>query len=152
ARGEPHFESQVPDHRDRVLEQGAPARRSVAAPLPRDPGRRARQARARRRDLHHAYEAGRDRADHARDRRVRGQVPSADAAEQPGPGVLVLRTHASAEELGALAPLAGLSRDRLAELAEVAVIERAPRGSDPLRGREPGRSLFLLQGELLLYF
>ena len=64
----------------------------------------------------------------------------------------MLRTHATAEELGALAPLAGLSRDRLAELADIAVVERAPRGSDPLRGREAGRSLFLLQGELLLAF
>jgi CRP-like cAMP-binding protein len=64
----------------------------------------------------------------------------------------MLRTHATAEELGALAPLAGLSRDRLAELAELALIERVPRGADALRAREPGRSLFLLQGELLLYF
>ena len=62
------------------------------------------------------------------------------------------RPHATAEQLGALTPLAGLSRDRLAELADMAVIERAPRGSDPLRGREPGRSVFLLQGELLLAF
>ena len=62
------------------------------------------------------------------------------------------RAHASAEQLGALTPLAGLSRDRLTELADMAVIERAPRGSDPLRGREPGRSVFLLQGELLLAF
>jgi len=60
--------------------------------------------------------------------------------------------HASAEQLGALTPLAGLSRDRLAELADMALIERAPRGSDPLKGREPGRSVFLLQGELLLAF
>ena len=64
----------------------------------------------------------------------------------------MLRTHATAEELGVLAPLAGLSRDRLAELADMAAVERAPRGSDPLRGREPGRSVFLLQGELLLAF
>ena len=62
------------------------------------------------------------------------------------------RAHASAEQLGVLTPLAGLSRDRLTELADMAVIERAPRGSDPLRGREPGRSVFLLQGELLLAF
>ena len=62
------------------------------------------------------------------------------------------RAHASAEQLGALTPLAGLSRDRLTELADMAVIERAPRGSDPLQGREPGRSVFLLQGELLLAF
>jgi len=64
----------------------------------------------------------------------------------------VQRTHASAEELGVLTPLAGLARDRLTELADMAVIERAPRGSDPLKGREPGRSVFLLQGELLLAF
>jgi CRP-like cAMP-binding protein len=60
--------------------------------------------------------------------------------------------HATAQQLGALTPLAGLSHDRLAELADMAVIERAPRGSDPLKGREPGRSVFLLQGELLLAF
>lgn len=64
----------------------------------------------------------------------------------------MLRTHATAEELGALAPLAGMSRDRLVELADMVLIERAPRGADPLRGREPGRSLFLVQGELLLAF
>jgi CRP-like cAMP-binding protein len=64
----------------------------------------------------------------------------------------VLRTHATAEELGALTPLAGLSRDRLAELADLALIERAARGSDPLKTRRPDRSLFLLQGELLLMF
>jgi rhodanese-related sulfurtransferase len=64
----------------------------------------------------------------------------------------VQRTHASAGELAALTPLAGLSRDRLQELADMALIERAPRGSDPLQGREPGRSVFLLQGELLLAF
>jgi CRP-like cAMP-binding protein len=64
----------------------------------------------------------------------------------------MLRTHATAAELAVLAPLAGLSRDRLNELAEMALIERAPRGADPLKGREPGRALFLLQGELLLMF
>jgi rhodanese-related sulfurtransferase len=62
------------------------------------------------------------------------------------------RSHATAEELGLLAPLAGLSRDRLGELAGVAPIERAERGSDPLNGRTPGRSMFLLRGELLLVF
>jgi CRP-like cAMP-binding protein len=57
------------------------------------------------------------------------------------------------EQLGALAPLAGLSRERLAELAEVAVVERAARGSDPLATRLEGRELvFLLQGEMLLAF
>jgi len=64
----------------------------------------------------------------------------------------VLRAHPTAEELGALAPLAGLSHDRLTELADLAVIERTARGSDPLKGREPGRSVFLIQGELLLMF
>ena len=62
------------------------------------------------------------------------------------------RPHATPEQLGALTPLAGLSHDRLTELADMAIIERAPRGSDPLAGREPGRSLFLMQGELLLAF
>jgi rhodanese-related sulfurtransferase len=64
----------------------------------------------------------------------------------------VRRPHATPEQLGALTPLAGLSHDRLTELADMAIIERAPRGSDPLAGRAPGRSLFLLQGELLLAF
>jgi rhodanese-related sulfurtransferase len=57
------------------------------------------------------------------------------------------------EQLGALAPLAGLSPERLAELARVAVVERARRGSDPLHERLDARqSLFLLAGELLLAF
>jgi len=64
----------------------------------------------------------------------------------------VLRAHPTAEELGAIAPLAGLSRERLSELADLAVIERAARGSNPLETREAGRSVFLVQGELLLMF
>jgi hypothetical protein len=49
-----------------------------------------------------------------------------------------------------LAPLAGLSQERLAELAQVAVVERAARGSDPLKERiNAPQSVFLLQGELL---
>jgi len=64
----------------------------------------------------------------------------------------VQRAHATTEELAALAPLAGLSKNRLAELAELARIERAPRGSDPLNARRPGTSVFLVQGELLLAF
>src|SRR6266849_4327239 len=52
-----------------------------------------------------------------------------------------------------LAPLAGLSRERLAELADVVTVERAPRGADPLKERSHGvQSLFLLAGELLLVF
>lgn len=51
-----------------------------------------------------------------------------------------------------LAPLAGLSRERLAELAEVALIERAARGADPLVGRTAEQSVFLLGGEILLSF
>jgi CRP-like cAMP-binding protein len=64
----------------------------------------------------------------------------------------VSRAHATADELGTLAPLAGLSHERLTELADLALLERAERGSDPLRGRGPGRSVFLLRGELLLAF
>lgn len=60
---------------------------------------------------------------------------------------------ATPEQLATLAPLAGLSPERLAELAAVAVIERAPRGSDPLKERlQAPQLVFLLQGELLLAF
>ena len=60
---------------------------------------------------------------------------------------------ASPEQLAMLAPLAGLSPERLAELAEVAVVERAARGSDPLKARMGApQSIFLLQGELLLAY
>jgi CRP-like cAMP-binding protein len=57
------------------------------------------------------------------------------------------------DQLAALAPLAGFSAERLAELAQVAVVERARRGSDPLQDRLEGpQSVFLLAGELLLAF
>jgi CRP-like cAMP-binding protein len=60
---------------------------------------------------------------------------------------------ARVEQLAHLAPLAGMSRERLAELAETAVVERALRGSDPLIHRlSAPHSIFLLQGELLLGF
>ena len=80
---------------------------------------------------------------------MRRRVPAAHAAKQPRPGIL----NASPDQLAALAPLAGLSRERLAELSEVAAIERAPRGADPFSGRTLAKqSVFLLAGELLLYF
>jgi rhodanese-related sulfurtransferase len=57
------------------------------------------------------------------------------------------------DQLAMLVPLAGLSRERLAELAEATLIERAARGADLLAGRaRPGPSLFLLAGEVLLGF
>jgi CRP-like cAMP-binding protein len=57
------------------------------------------------------------------------------------------------DQLAALAPLAGFSDGRLAELAQVAVVERARRGSDPLQDRLAGsQSVFLLAGELMLAF
>ena len=57
------------------------------------------------------------------------------------------------DQLAALAPLAGFSAERLAELAQVAVVERARRGSDPLQERLQGsQSVFLLAGELMLAF
>jgi rhodanese-related sulfurtransferase len=60
---------------------------------------------------------------------------------------------ATPDQLSTLTPLAGMSKERLAELAEVAVVERAPRGGDPLKGRlEAAQSIFLLSGELLLAF
>ena len=59
----------------------------------------------------------------------------------------------TAQQLAALAPLAGLSPERLAELAGMAVVERAPRGSDPLKERlNAPQSVFLMEGELLLAF
>jgi rhodanese-related sulfurtransferase len=60
---------------------------------------------------------------------------------------------ATPAQLAALAPLATLPPERLAELAEIAFVEHAPRGSDPLQDRSSqAQSLFLLQGELLLAF
>jgi len=60
---------------------------------------------------------------------------------------------ATREQLATLAPLASLSPERLQEIAGLAVVDRAPRGSDPLFGRaERGKSLFLIDGELLLGF
>ena len=60
---------------------------------------------------------------------------------------------ATPQQLARLTPLAGLSADRLAELAEIAFVERVARGSDPLHGRpQEAQSVFLLQGELLLAF
>ena len=56
-------------------------------------------------------------------------------------------------QLAVLAPLAGVSPERLAELAQVAVVDRVRRGADPLEDRlASGQSLFLLAGELLLAF
>jgi len=57
------------------------------------------------------------------------------------------------QQLAHLAPLAGLSPERLAELAGMAVVQRAPRGSDPLTERlQAPQSIFLMEGELLLAF
>jgi CRP-like cAMP-binding protein len=61
-------------------------------------------------------------------------------------------TRATPEQLAGLAPLAGLSPQRLNELADVAVVERAMRGSDPLKDRGAKRSVFLLHGEMLLSY
>ncbi|HEX4928327.1 MAG TPA: cyclic nucleotide-binding domain-containing protein [Burkholderiales bacterium] len=60
---------------------------------------------------------------------------------------------ATVAQLAALAPLAALPHERLAELAEIAFVEHAQRGVDPLQDRAPqAQALFLLQGELLLAF
>ena len=58
----------------------------------------------------------------------------------------------SVEQLKGLAPLAGLSDERLTELAEIAHVEHVARGADPLAGRPATQSVFLLQGEMLLAF
>jgi CRP-like cAMP-binding protein len=60
---------------------------------------------------------------------------------------------ATPEQLATLAPLAGLTPERLAELAQVAVVERAQRGTDPLKDRpKSAQSVFLLHGELLIAY
>jgi rhodanese-related sulfurtransferase len=60
---------------------------------------------------------------------------------------------ATPEQLALLAPLNGLSADRLRELADVAQVERVPRGSDPLKDKANSpQSIFLLQGEVLLAY
>ena len=60
---------------------------------------------------------------------------------------------ATPEQLSTLEPLAGLSKERLAELAEVAVVERAMRGTDPLKDRpKAAQAVFLLHGELLIAY
>jgi CRP-like cAMP-binding protein len=79
---------------------------------------------------------------------MRRQLPAAHAAKQPRPGIL----KATPAQLAALAPLAGLSQERLAELAEVSVVEHAKRGADPLAGRAGDQSVFLIAGEMLLSF
>jgi CRP-like cAMP-binding protein len=60
--------------------------------------------------------------------------------------------HPTPQQLALLAPLAGLSHERLQELADGLVLERARRGSDPMKDWPARRSAFLLQGELLLVF
>ena len=60
---------------------------------------------------------------------------------------------ATPEQLSNLAPLGALSAEHLRELADVALIERAARGSDPLAAHKGGKhSMFLLRGEALLMF
>lgn len=60
---------------------------------------------------------------------------------------------ATPEQLSVLHPLGALSPSRLRELAEVAVVERAARGSDPLAAHQgAGHSVFLLRGEILLMY
>lgn len=59
---------------------------------------------------------------------------------------------AKSDQLAALEPLSGLSRERLDELAQSARFERAERGSDPLAACPPAHSIYLLRGEMLLVF
>jgi rhodanese-related sulfurtransferase len=60
---------------------------------------------------------------------------------------------ATPEQLAMLAPLGSLSTERLRELADVATLERVPRGSDPLASYKGApQSVFLLRGEVLLMF
>lgn len=64
---------------------------------------------------------------------------------------MAIAQRTSPQQLSALEPLGALSPERLRELAEVALLERVPRGGDVLAACEAqGHSLFLLRGELLL--
>jgi len=68
------------------------------------------------------------------------------APTESGPGI-------DLDRLARLAPLAALTPGRLAELASAMYLARAARGDDPiaaLAGKD--RTLFLLRGEILLYF
>ena len=57
------------------------------------------------------------------------------------------------EQLARLVPLDTLSPSRLKEIAASAVLERGARGSNPLAALKGGtRSVFLLQGEMLLVY
>jgi CRP-like cAMP-binding protein len=79
---------------------------------------------------------------------MRRQLPAAHAAEQSGAGIL----KPTPAQLSTLAPLAGLTAERLAEFAEAAQLEHVARGADPLAGRPAGHSVFLVTGEVLLSF
>lgn len=60
---------------------------------------------------------------------------------------------ATPEQLANLASLGALSPEHLRELADVALLERAARGSDPLAAHKgAAHSVFLLRGEVLLMF
>lgn len=59
----------------------------------------------------------------------------------------------SEAQLAVFAPLSALSPERLRELAGVAHLERIERGADPVAPfRDRAQALFLLRGELLLFF
>ena len=59
----------------------------------------------------------------------------------------------TAQHLSRLAPLDTLSPERLNELAALATLERAARGTDPLAAhRSDAKWVFLLQGEMLLVY
>jgi CRP-like cAMP-binding protein len=79
---------------------------------------------------------------------MRRRFSAAHAAKQSRSRIL----RPTPQQLAALSPLAGLSRDRLSELSDVALVERAERGADPLAGRGAEQSVFLLAGEILLSF
>lgn len=60
---------------------------------------------------------------------------------------------ATPEQLSVLAPLGALSPERLREIAGIASVERAARGSDPLAAhQDAAHSIFLLRGEILLMY
>ena len=96
---------------------------------------------------------------------MRRGVQAAHVAEQSGIRVLgaagtpvfmetrMAATKVSVEALKTLDPLASLSDARLAELAQLCVIEAVPRAEDPVHLHSvAGQSVYLVRGELALAF
>ncbi len=128
---EPDRQPEVISSSRRRSPTGSATSRDLQAPVPEPARRGAREAEAHAGDLHHASQAARDRADDAGDRGVGGAHRPRMLQNNLGARVLMRPTLA---QHAVLAPLAGVSPERLAELAQVAVVDQGRRGSRSARG------------------